>query len=94
MFAWNKPGIAVLILQMRELGLRALSKLTELMQRILKPRFMGAKTYPFLATHPVESYRGGGQGGTLMLVGSIKGNLTQGPGAGTVGIPCHPVGAE
>lgn len=29
-----------------------------------------------------------------MLVGSIKGNLTQGPGAGTVGIPCHPVGAE
>ena len=58
MFAWNKPGIVVPILQMRKLGLRALPKLTELMQRILKPRFMGVKTYPFLATHPIESYRG------------------------------------
>ena len=28
-FLWNKPGIVVLILQMRKLGLRALPKLTE-----------------------------------------------------------------
>lgn len=73
MFAWNQPGIVVLILQMRKLGLRALPKLIELMQRILKPRFMGVKTYPFLGYTPHESLQGcGGQGGTLMLCWCIK----------------------
>ena len=43
---------------MRQLGLRALPKLTELMQRILKPRPVGVKTYAFLATRPLESYSG------------------------------------
>lgn len=53
----------VLIFQMRKLGLRALPKLTELMQGILKPRSAGVKNLCFSGSMPCGELQGCGKQG-------------------------------